>query len=412
MAISNKDRTILTDLARQVAEIGHDPVQAANRELWKKHNALEAGRPLVLAFPEGAWRELLPGGVLQCEDVAMHGWEWRLRHLIYRWDHLRDDNVIEPRVTIGAVYRGSGWGVEIKHKESTMNLGAWAYDPVIKDSADLKKLQKPTIEYDEQATQRALDQAHDLFDGILPVVLRRKPGFDNSILQTVCQFVGLDNLMLYLADRPEFVHEAMSFMTDAVLEMMDSAEKQGYIEPNNEDDYVGSGGVAYTRERPSSGSKENGYTLMDCWGFAEAQEFALVSPAMHEEFVLQYQIKMLSKYGLNCYGCCESLDNKFDIIFKIPRLRRISISPWADVRKSAEALKGNYIFSWKPNPADLATEAFQPDLIRGKIEECVSAAKGCVLEIIMKDTHTVRNEPHRLSEWVRIARQTAMSYQP
>ena len=74
-------------------------------------------------------------------------------------------------------------------------------------------------------------------------------------------------------------------------------------------------------------------------------------------------------------------------------------------KKAAEALKGDYIFSGKPNPADLATETFQPDLIRRRIEECLSAAKGCVLEIIIKDTHTVRSEPHRLSEWVRIARQ-------
>lgn len=405
MPISLKDKTTIRDLARRVAEIGHNPIQAANREAWKRHNSLQRGRPMVLAFPEGAWTELLPHSALECQDQALHGWEWHLRHLIYRWEHLRDDNVIEPRIRIGAVYHCTGWGVEIKHRDSTMPRGAWAFEPVIKDESDLAKLQKPTIELDEDATRRNLDYTRELFGDTLPVVLRRALGFDNRLLQTVCMLVGMDNLMMALVDKPEFVHAAMSFMTDATLELMESCEKRGYIRPNNEDDYVGSGGVAYTTELPSTGSDENGFTLMDCWGFAEAQEFALVSPAMHEEFVLQYQRRMLAKYGLNCYGCCEALDNKFDIVFKIPRLRRLSISAWADIRKSADALGDRCIFSWKPNPADLAGESFNPDLIRAKIEECVSVAKDCVLEIIMKDTHTIRNEPHRLSEWVRIAKE-------
>jgi hypothetical protein len=146
---------------------------------------------------------------------------------------------------------------------------------------------------------------------------------------------------------------------------------------------------------------------MDCWGFACAQEFSLVSPQMHYEFVLQYQIKMLEKYGLNCYACCEPVSDRFDIMLKIPRLRRLSISPWADIRKSAEALGKNVIFSWKPNPADLAGESFDAGFVKSKIEECVHVARGCQLEIIMKDTHTVRSEPHRMSEWVLIAKEVA-----
>ena len=408
MAIASSDRTIITDLAKRVAEIGHDPLQAHNRDMWFRHNALERVKPMVLVFPEGAWQELLPADrCLECQDPALHGYEWHLRSLIYRWEHLRDDNVIEPRIRVNAVYNSTGWGVDVRHKESPIHGGAWAFDPVIRDYADLKKLRQPVMEMDEAATQRSLDFACELFDGILEVELYKKPYFDNSLLFTLCNFVGLDNLMLFVADRPDFVHEAMSFMTAATLEMMDRAERQGWVQPNNRDDYVGSGGVGYSRELPTTGSPEKGYTFADCWGFAEAQEFALVSPDMHEEFVLQYQIPMLDRYGLNCYGCCEALDNKFDIVFKVPRLRRLSISPWSDVRKSAEALGDRVIFSWKPNPADLASETFNPVLIASKIEQCVSAASGCVLEIIMKDTHTVRGEPHRMSEWVRIAKEIA-----
>ena len=39
--ISSNDRTILRDLARQVANIADLPIQQERRELWKRHNSRE-----------------------------------------------------------------------------------------------------------------------------------------------------------------------------------------------------------------------------------------------------------------------------------------------------------------------------------------------------------------------------------
>jgi hypothetical protein len=44
---------------------------------------------------------------------------------------------------------------------------------------------------------------------------------------------------------------------------------------------------------------------------------------------------VFSGCGLNYYGCCEPLHNKMDILAKVPRLRKISISPWCDVARAA-----------------------------------------------------------------------------
>ena len=41
---------------------------------------------------------------------------------------------------------------------------------------------------------------------------------------------------------------------------------------------------------------------------------AWISPAQHEEFVLNYQLRLLERCGLNSYGCCESYDHKFDML--------------------------------------------------------------------------------------------------
>ena len=91
-------------------------------------------------------------------------------------------------------------------------------------------------------------------------------------------------------------------------------------------------------------------------------------------------------------------------MFTIPGIRRISISPWADVDACAQKLQDKYIFSWKPLPAHLVGD-FNTKVIRDYIKHTVEAAKGCALEMILKDTHTCQHKPERFDEWTRIARE-------
>ena len=129
--------------------------------------------------------------------------------------------------------------------------------------------------------------------------------------------------------------------------------------------------------------------------------------AMFEEFSLQYQLPMLERFGLNCYGCCEPLDTRLELIKKIPRLRRLSISPWADLEISAESLEDKFVFSYKPNPSVLAALTLDEELVRNQLREAVRITKGCVLEIVMKDTHTVNHQPERIERWTEIAQEVA-----
>jgi hypothetical protein len=156
---------------------------------------------------------------------------------------------------------------------------------------------------------------------------------------------------------------------------------------------------------PKPGFEPDHVRPRDLWASAEAQEMALVSPEMHEEFILSYERKLLAPFGLNGYGCCEDLTRKLDLVFRIPHIRRISISPFADVDACAEKLKGNYIFSWKPRPSDLVGE-FDAKRVRDYIARTLRAAKanGCVLEMFLKDTHTCEGRPERFTEWTRIAK--------
>jgi hypothetical protein len=149
------------------------------------------------------------------------------------------------------------------------------------------------------------------------------------------------------------------------------------------------------------------------WGSAEAQELAGVSPAMHEAFSLRYERELLAPFGLTGYGCCEDLTGKLDDVLTIPNIRRISISPFADVAACAEHLGDQAIFSWKPNPAHLVG-TFDEDRIRSYIRHAVAVtqANGCVLEMVLKDTHTCEHHPERFDRWVAIAREVRSDLPP
>jgi hypothetical protein len=141
------------------------------------------------------------------------------------------------------------------------------------------------------------------------------------------------------------------------------------------------------------------------WGFAESQETVGISPEMFAEFVFPYQVPILERFGLNCYGCCEPLDGRWHVVKQIPRLRRVSVSAWADPQRMAGQLEANFIYSLKPNPADLAMSVLDEDHIRSGLREMLQITNGCHVEIIMKDNHTIRGDPYRVTRWVEMVRE-------
>jgi hypothetical protein len=216
---------------------------------------------------------------------------------------------------------------------------------------------------------------------------------------------GLEQVMLDMYENPRMLHDAMAFYEDGYRSMVEQYVKLNLLSLNNDNTYHSSGGNGWTDELPKQGYDGAHVRLQDMWGSAESQELAQVSPEMHFEFAFQYEKRLLEPFGLAGYGCCEDLSRKLDFVMKAPNMRRISISPFADVDVCAEKLKGNFIFSWKPHPAHLVGD-FDPKAIKQYIRHTVKTAKanGCVLEMILKDTHTCDNHPERFDEWSRIAR--------
>ncbi|MFC1479067.1 hypothetical protein ACFL6F_00580 [Planctomycetota bacterium] len=409
MSFENSDRIILRDLAERVAEIADDPVMAERRQRWVEHNSLRSAYPMMLIFPEGSWCELLPEPSLLCTDGWACSIEASLKRSIYTYEHFQDDTVVEKEWIISKKVQSSGWGLEPQWIPSTEARGARRFDPVIREPADLKKLCLPEISYDEKGTFKVLEDMQDLFGDILPVRLEGIKRISYHLMNQYTALRGLEEVMLDMYTEPEMLHDAMAFFEEGHRKVLEQYIEQNLLAFNNDNTYNNSGGNSYTDELPQPDADPGHVRAQDMWASAEAQEMAQVSPEHHEEFIMQYEKRLLEPFGLTGYGCCEDLTRKLEHVFKIPHIRRISISPWADVDICSEKLKGDYIFSWKPNPAHLVGN-FNAEAIRSCIRHTVKAAEshGCVLEMILKDTHTCEKQTERFDEWTKIAREVIL----
>lgn len=392
---------VLRDLARQYAAICGEPVQQERRRLWRAHNSLKPTHPLIYvrAF---AWREM-PQSKCVCQDPFFRGHEDFFRRHLF-WHSLNDDSIFEPWVTVQATRVCQGWGPEIRRINSEEARGAFKLDYPIRELSDFQKLRTPWHAIDEQQTREHAARLQDVIGDILTIQIDRSPAYQmwTADLSTDLGYLrGIEHFMLDMIDQPEWLHELMQFLSTGVLKAQHEAESAG-------DWCLGAHqnqAMPYAEELPDPAANVNGVSRGQLWCFMAAQEFTAVSPAMHEEFLLRYQLPILSKFGLTAYGCCEDLTNKIDMLRAIPNLRRIAVSPFANVARCAEQIGKDYVLSYRPSPADMVSYGFDPARIRAILTRDLQACRGCHTDITLKDVETVENDPDRVRHWVSLTRE-------
>jgi hypothetical protein len=407
ISISVDERKVLQDLAARVAEVASSPIEQAKRELWYKHNALGPTRPLIFCDPENGWNEIITPDQLVCQTALARDWEMRLRKEIFWGSQMNDDRVVQPFFDVAHVYTESDWGMH-ETKIGGDSGGSYVWESPLRSYDDLPRLRFPQITVDWPATERMLALANETLGDQLTVRLKTSWFWTVGMTWTLINLRGLQQMMLDMVDNPDQLHRIMAFLRDGHMARLDYLERNGLYSLNNDGAYVGSGGFGWSRELPAPDFSGRVRTR-DLWGFAESQETVGVSPQMFGEFVFPYQLPLMDRFGLVCYGCCEPVDKRWHLLEKIPRLRRVSVSPWSNVAVMAERLGPRFIFSRKPRPADLAMPTFDEDLIRRDLRETVRVTRrhDCRVELIMKDNHTIGRDPRRVLRWVQIAREEA-----
>ncbi len=399
--------TLLGDLARQVVEAADNPKYGERIRLWTDHNSLRQTRPLVLVScgRYAAYEyEMIQ---YQCVDPLWRDIEFQLRHKLFK-DWVDDDSILQPWVAVRAVFTDPGWGVESTHTASELGKkGAYklAAEPAITpEDVVTETLRKPRHAIDDAATRARVERVREAVGDIIPVHEDRTTpyiGFAADLSHTLGQFIGIERLMVDMYDHPEWLHEMLAFLRDGVLGAQAECEAAGDFTALSQHSQAES----YAHETVAPCPNGGPVRRRRLWGFFAAQEYAGISPAMHEEFLFRYQLPIMQQCGLVAYGCCENLTQKIDMLRPLKNLRRIAVTPWADVAACARQIEDNYVLSWRPNPAPMVCSGFEPEAVRKALRAGLKAAAGCHTDILLKDIQTVQGEPERLKKWARLARE-------
>ena len=404
MVISDFDADILRQLAEKVAAIASSERMKEVIAAWKALNDLNPVRPVFFCDPENGWNEIITESQMQCKGVLARRWEMVLRKKIFCNDEMQDDTPIEVFFDVPYTVMPDDWGLSAKFEKTQVD-GSSHWDSPIEDYAkDLDKinLREPRLDY--ETTNACLSETQRVLGDILSVRLKGTWWWSLGVTMPFVFLRGLENLMYDFYDYPNETRELLNRISSGHLRKLDWLEQKGLLSLNNDATYVGSGGYGLTDSLPSA-DYSGTVRCKDMWGFTESQETVGVSSQLYEEFIFPYEKPIMDRFGLTCYGCCEPVNGRWDVIKKHHNLRRVSCSPWADFEKMAEYLKNDYIFSMKVNPADVAIAEPDFEKIRKALRRNLDITKGCVTEIIMKDNHTIANRPENLVRWCQIVRE-------
>lgn len=407
--ISASDREIL----RRRAQLQLDYANSARNEaILRQWRAQAQGRreapPVRLLFSNFRHEIITPR--LQCQGEQARRLESTLLGTLAGRELFDDDTPIAPTFDLGwhTYVRPFGISPQITRAEG---VGAQGFhiDPVIHNLAEeIDKLRGGSFGVDREGTARHRELVEDLFGDILPVrmVMNSLPG---SITNQLVHLMGMEAYYLAMFDCPEAIHAAMEMATRVYEQYYDFLEAERLLLPTNGTGPLAQESFAFTDELPT----DTATRTTDCWGFLESQETTAVSAATFGEFVFPYQNRLVERFGLLSYGCCERVDAIWpDYLAKWPKLRKLSVSPFNNEPRIGEYLRGRRVVYYCKPRAELVTYPGPlPDAaITAYFKGVCEAASGCLFEIAQREVGTIFGDCERGRHYVRLAKEAVDAY--
>jgi hypothetical protein len=406
----NKEQNRLRELGKKIAGIAALPVQEEKKKLWTANNDLKPVRPMVY-IDQLPWHEINRSEEMKtlCGDTFLRSVEESILKVLYRWKHFPCDMVVENRIDIPKTVYGLDYGMRITEQsaitDAENDVYSHKYEDQIETEEQLASLKNDTIKIDPELDKKRLEICGEIFNGIIPVRLEGVQ-IHSGVWDRIAQMRSVEKVLWDIIDRPEFIIKIAGKFVAMAMSTIDQCEKLNLLDAKLQ--YVHCTG-AYTKDLPQKDYDEEKTKAKDCWSFGMAQLFATVSPAMHDEFEIDMVKPLYERFGLMYYGCCEPLEKKIGIIRKIKNVRKISVSPWANIEECAQNIGKDYVLSLKPNPAFIANGALNEVEARKQIETALKACKhsGGPLEIILKDVSTISSRLEVLDLWNKTAMELA-----
>lgn len=137
------------------------------------------------------------------------------------------------------------------------------------------------------------------------------------------------------------------------------------------------------------------------------------SPETFGEFVFPYQDRLVKRFGLLSYGCCERVDAIWpDYLSKWDKLRKLSVSPFNDEMQVGEYLRGSKVVYYSKPRAEYVTNSgpLDEEAIRQSFREIAQASSGCLLEVAQREVGTIYGDYNRGKRYVQLAKESIEKY--
>ena len=410
--LSPVERSCLRDLAARQAEIASLPVMEARRAQWTALNDGDVSVPPPVVIETWTFdRDFLPGSLLRCASETGRGIERQLLANIRNHEMIDDDKVIPGEFRYGWRASIDRWGVEIPRRvvrdSQGEELGFEQEHPIKDIDRDFEKLQPPSCRVDREATSAYAALLDDLLGDLLPPRLATGHFGDTMLTQAMVTLMGMEAYFLAMYDNPDGVHRLMAYLRDNALAVMRWAEHEGLLRVNNGNEASFGSSYNFTTELPAPGHVDPAARLCDLFGSSNSQETVGIAPSMFHEFCFPYYRDVCEPFGLLYWGCCEPANPFWDDLSRLPHLKKVSISRWADEAFMGEALRGTgVIYSRKPHPNFLGVEVELDEAgWRHHIRATLDATRGVGVEFIVRDVYTVHGNLNKPRRAVEIARE-------
>lgn len=405
---SLKDREILRALASRKAALSHSSRNDEILAMWNKQAKGVRDTPTVrLLFSN--FRDEVITSRLCCEGEDARRLEAELLSSMVGRELFDDDTPISDTfdVNLFATVRPFGTPPNLIFAKDSKG---YHIEPITDDiEADIDLFRNGDFSVDLSATKEWCAVADEIFGDILPSHIIM-PSLTGAITNPLVKLINMETYYMSMYDAPEALHEIMEMATSVYERYYDYLEEQKLLLPTNRFSSVRQESFAFTDELPADGSITS---TQQVWGFLESQETTAVSPEMYGEFVYQYQERLVKRFGLLSYGCCERVDALWEnYLSKWKNLRKLSVSPFNNEEQIGEYLRGSRVVYYSKPRAEYVTNvgSLDEDAVRKCFKKIAEASCGCLLEVAQREVGTIFGDFERGRRYVELAKESIERY--
>lgn len=350
----------LQELVAWVLKACEDPRYEEKRELWKQFSeGKEVGRiPITVFSRTYDWALELGFDLLRYYRDPEYYLETNLRILLYRYEKIHDDSILNPVVTIdfGAAFEPSLLGVGVIFRPDTT---PWPAQPIVKDEGDLKSLRFPDVR-----RSGLMPRVHRFYDAMRAIVgedlrIEYRP-WTRGPWGVLVHMMGWQNALISLIRRRRVLEWLLDFVTEA---------RMGW-----EVDWSRFLG----KEVVGSSSLSN-----------DEVDAKVLSPGNYRELVLPREARLAEFYreGISYFHSCGNIAPFLADIATLRGLRTVQVSPWTNVVVAKEILGERIAMERWIHPEDLILDDVR---VRVKFERILEEGAGRRMAIVcagaVKDT--------------------------